>query len=355
MTHPSVSRFSWWLSLLLSLLLTPSFVQAQATQAVTVRVTPLTVEVPLGQTIDVAVEVGAVQDLYGFDLALKFDPNVVEVVDADPTEAGVQTALGVFLDSGFVVLNAADNLTGTLRFVMTQLNPSEPKSGTGALIVIRLRGKQVSDGRPLTLTGAQLARRDGTTLPTNLVSGVINVIGSGGSAPVSTPIPTQGAGTPMPAATPLSVPPTAPAVSAPSQPTPTPMMTSPSVTPSATLVPQPTDRSVAIATEMLIESVTPPVPTNQAPNTQSATATPQATAAQPVSTAAVGTNTPVAVAAVSEPTITPGAIRAAIQVTEPAASANSSPESASGLLAVSGVLGLAGLITVWMVTRRRSL
>ena len=68
--------------------------------------------------------------LIRLDLALTFDPNVVEVVDADPNQAGVQAALGTFLDSGFVVLNAADNVTGTLRFAMTQLNPSQPKSGT---------------------------------------------------------------------------------------------------------------------------------------------------------------------------------------------------------------------------------
>jgi hypothetical protein len=115
---------------------------------------------------------------------------VVEVVDADPGQAGVQMALGTFLDSGFVVLNAADNVTGTVRFAMTQLNPSLPKSGTGALIVIRLRGKQVSGGTPLTLTHAQLAKRDGTALSTNLISGQVSVVAAG-TAPTGTPIPTQ--------------------------------------------------------------------------------------------------------------------------------------------------------------------
>src|SRR5512139_386501 len=134
---------------------------ARGQSTVTVAIAPGTAQVAIGQTVDVAVEVVDVQDLYGIDIALTFDPNVVEVVDANPGQAGVQMALGTFPDSGFVVLNAADNVTGTVRFAMTQLNPSLPKSGTGALMVIRLRGKQVSGSTPLTLTHAQLARRDG--------------------------------------------------------------------------------------------------------------------------------------------------------------------------------------------------
>ena len=206
----------------------------------TVRLAPATVEVPLGRTADVAVEVVDVQDLYGVDLALTFNPNVVEVVDADPGQAGVQMALGTFLDSGFVVLNAADNVTGTVRFAMTQLNPSLPKSGTGALMVIRLRGKQVSGGTPLTLTSAQLARRDGTGLSTNLISGQVSVVAAAGSAPTGTPIPTQGPGTLMPTSTPPSIPATAaPAMgSATVQPTRPPLVTGPS----ATITPRPTNQ-----------------------------------------------------------------------------------------------------------------
>ena len=71
----------------------------------------------------------------------------------------MQAAPGTFLDSGFVVLNAADNVTGTVRFAMTQLNPSLPKSGTGTLIVIGLRGKQASGSTPLTLTIGPLLSR----------------------------------------------------------------------------------------------------------------------------------------------------------------------------------------------------
>jgi hypothetical protein len=351
MTHSTLSRFLWLFSLMLGLLLAPKFVQAQATSAVTVRLSPAVAEVPLGQTVDVAVEVVAVQDLYGFDITAKFDPTAIEVVDADPNQTGIQVALGTFPDSGFAILNTANNLTGTLRFAMTQLNPSEPKSGTGALIVIHLRGKQVSDSTPFTLTNVELAKRDGTGLATNLVSGEISVVSSAGSPPVSTPIPTQGAGTPMPTATQPAVPTATAVVEAAVQPTFTPMAADSSAR--ATPTPRPTDRSVSSVASTPIESVTPPSTIGQAVDIKSTTVTLEMTTARPVSAATVSTNTPVAVVAVNASSATPSAIQSAIQVTEPAAPAVSSSESVSWLLAVSGVLGMAGLITVWLVTRRR--
>jgi hypothetical protein len=125
----------------------------------------------------VAVEVQGVQDLYGVDLALTFDPQVVEVVDADPLRPGVQAVQGPFLEPGFTAVETADNAAGSLRFVMTQLNPSSPKSGSGTLLWVSLRGRAASPGSPLELA-AQLATRDGVEIETVAVSGRVQVAGS---------------------------------------------------------------------------------------------------------------------------------------------------------------------------------
>lgn len=176
-------------------------VQAQTPAApVVVRIVPASVQVAAGETVDVAVEVVDVVDLYGFDVTVTFDPQVVEVVDADPNLPGVQMAQGLFLDPGFAVINAADNTAGSAHFVMTQLNPSEAKSGTGSLLVVKLLGKQAGTSSPLTLEDPQLARRDGFMIPSTPVSGQVDVIAAGG--PTSTSMPTQGAGTPMATAPP---------------------------------------------------------------------------------------------------------------------------------------------------------
>jgi hypothetical protein len=112
----------------------------------------------------------------------------------------VQAGLGLFMEPGFVLRNIVDNDSGTLRFAFTQLNPSPAKSGSGHLIVVKLRAKQLSSGSPLTLNVAELARRDGIGLPVNTVGGQISIV-EAVAGPTSTSLPTQGAGTPLPTGT----------------------------------------------------------------------------------------------------------------------------------------------------------
>jgi hypothetical protein len=182
------------------LLTVSSSVTAQG--AVTVRLEPSSVKVALDETVDVAVEVVDVQNLYAIDITLNYDPHVVTIIDADPDLDGVQVALGTFLDPGFVLLNNADNGEGRLRFAMTQLNPSTPKNGTGFLIVIKLRGVELSGQSPLELVAVQMATNTGVEIPVNLKNGRVEVLQSI-VGPTNTPMPTQGPGTPLPTRTPI--------------------------------------------------------------------------------------------------------------------------------------------------------
>jgi hypothetical protein len=170
---------------------------AQA-QTATVRVMPALIQINPGQTAELAIEVVDVQNLYGFDLQLAFNPGVMEVVDANPNQSGVQVIQGDFMDQGFEAVNEVDNTTGTLRFVMTQLNPSQPKSGTGMLVRLQLRG--LSGGStPLTLAFAELVDRDANVLPVLLTPGRVEVAGTPG-APTNTLGPTQAGTTAAPGA-----------------------------------------------------------------------------------------------------------------------------------------------------------
>ncbi|MBN1922208.1 MAG: hypothetical protein JW892_13250 [Anaerolineae bacterium] len=203
---------------------------AQTAGTVSLRVVPAEAEVVVNQTTDVAVEVVGVQNLYAVDIAIAFDPQVVEVVDADATTAGVQVALGTFLDPGFVIRNVVDNTQGTLRFAMTQVNPSTPKSGTGNVIVIRLRGKRVGATSPITLIEATLAQGDTTKITPELRSGQIRVLATASGNPTPTPLPTQDPSV-FTTPTPTNAPPTA---------TPRPVTPVPTSTPTPTGTPRPT-------------------------------------------------------------------------------------------------------------------
>jgi len=280
--------------LVLLLLVKPGLAQ----EPVVVRVTPATLTLTVGGESDVAVEVVGVEGLYGFDVQMTFDPAVVEVVDADPTKPGVQVSLGRLLDSGMSVRDSADNTTGVIHYAMTQLNPSEAKSGTGNLIVIKLRGKAAGASN-LAITSVDLARRDASAIPTSSTGSVVTVAAGAAAQPTNTPIPTQAPPTPVPTALP-------PATAAPAaviQPTATsalptatsapPTATSsvastasapPTATPSAAAVasapptntPQPADTATTVASDTATAA-----PVAVAVETQAVAGTDPASASQP--------------------------------------------------------------------------
>ena len=155
-----------------------------------VRVIPANLSLAVGNTSDVAVEIVDVEGLYGFDIQLSFDPTVVEVVDADPAKPGVQVSLGRMLESGMSVRDGADNTTGVIHYAMTQLNPSEAKSGTGNLIVVKLRGKAAGNAN-LVITSVDLAARDASAIASSPQPGAVTVTAGASTQPTNTPIPTQ--------------------------------------------------------------------------------------------------------------------------------------------------------------------
>ena len=93
------------------------------------------------ETIPVEVWVNNVAALYGADVKISFDKNVLEVVDADPGKDDVQITPGTFLHPDFVVHDEADNTAGTLEYTVSQTASSLPVSGNGVLFTIRFRAK----------------------------------------------------------------------------------------------------------------------------------------------------------------------------------------------------------------------
>jgi hypothetical protein len=90
------------------------------------------------QTVTVNVMVDHVDNLYGAEVTLVYNPAELSVTDANPEQEGVQITGGQLLppEQGFVVVNKADPATGIITFAMTLLNPAPPVSGSGALAQI---------------------------------------------------------------------------------------------------------------------------------------------------------------------------------------------------------------------------
>ena len=130
--------------------------------------------VEIGAQVAVSVEIQNVENLFGYEMTLHFDPTLLSVDDADPSSLGVQVQMGSFLSPDFVLSNTVNLLAGTVIVVLSQVNPSEPVSGSGTLFTVLFRG--LKDGiSPLTFSELTLTDRDGVEIIADMVSSQMTV------------------------------------------------------------------------------------------------------------------------------------------------------------------------------------
>ena len=124
--------------------------------------------------VDVDLVISNVENLYGAEVSLSFDPTVVMVIDADPLMPGIQISPGEFPWPDFVVSRTADNEAGTIRYVVTQLSPRTPVSGRGVLATITFAGLKPGE-TGLDFGDYILANVDGEEIETLPQDGVLTV------------------------------------------------------------------------------------------------------------------------------------------------------------------------------------
>lgn len=136
---------------------------------------PATLQVGEGQVESLTLLIENAEGVYGIDVRASFDPALVEVVDADLTVDGVQMTPGTFPQPDFSVRNTVDNAAGTLMYVVTQVNPTPPASGSGLVLSIQIRGKSQVGQSPFTIVFVELVDREGRTLDIESQDGIIQL------------------------------------------------------------------------------------------------------------------------------------------------------------------------------------
>jgi hypothetical protein len=141
------------------------------------RLQPAAGRYPVGRTILVEVWVEDVAEFYAADVKLAFDVGRLQVQDADPTLPGVQVIPRAdLLAPDFVVRRDADNTTGSIWYAVTQLNPREPASGSGALFAFNL--EMIGEGTAVvSVVEVTLATRDAEVIPADAFGATYRVTG----------------------------------------------------------------------------------------------------------------------------------------------------------------------------------
>lgn len=127
-----------------------------------------------GAVVEVPVQVEDAAALYAIDIEIHFDPAVVTAEDADPANPGIQLGIAGFLEPGLVLYNEVDNQQGIAHFVMTQVNPSEPKNGSGILLVMYLKALKTGQSE-ITVSKLQISDRSGNEIPSSGVNSTLKV------------------------------------------------------------------------------------------------------------------------------------------------------------------------------------
>lgn len=163
-------------------------------------VSPSSSSILIGQTATVDILINDYEDanppgpgangVYGAEIRLTFDQNIVNVQDDDGGSPGIQMTLGHLITSQapnyYVLFNDANNTTGTIRLVVTQLNPAvgatcptPPAACSDVILTIHFVGV-TTGASPIAFTYQKLANANGAQIPAppddaTTTDGVINV------------------------------------------------------------------------------------------------------------------------------------------------------------------------------------
>jgi hypothetical protein len=163
----SMNRHKWSSTILvLSLVLVLLPTGAWANSSATIRFVPSITAAEVGDTINVDIETDDVSELYAIEVHVAFDVARLQVLDDNPTEAGIQILPGSLFpksDPSYVVLNQADNTAGTIDFAITLLAPEAPLSGSGTLATIRMAARMAGTAQ-MSWAFTQMADGDGQTI-----------------------------------------------------------------------------------------------------------------------------------------------------------------------------------------------
>lgn len=172
--------------ILASLVTVLSILEVYAGEGTLLWVNPAMSSLEVGESEEKIVQLDDVEDVYALEIQLEFDSLVLNVLDADGSQTGVQIRPGSCPQPGFVVVNEVNNVSGIIDYAITQINPQFPcDGGDVAKIEFQCVGNGVSE---VSFKSSTISDRDGIPIEHNIQSGKIEC-GSISPTPIPTPAP----------------------------------------------------------------------------------------------------------------------------------------------------------------------
>ncbi len=164
-----------------------------------VTVSPAQADLKCGETATIDFRINDVQNLFGIDVKLSYEPDIVKVVDSDTTALGLQVQPGDLPDvsggQGLVQVNAVDSDAGTINYAAIRLNPAPAQSGSGVMFSVKFKGLATGTS-PIKFVTVLLSDPEARQIQANQVNGQINV--QCDAEPTATTAPGEPTATPVP-------------------------------------------------------------------------------------------------------------------------------------------------------------
>jgi len=125
--------------------------------------------VDVGETVVAVVSVDRVSDLYGVEVHLAYDGDLLDVVDVESEVEGTQIESGSLLAIEFVVLNQCNDAQGLIDYAASQMPPSEGVSGGGGIARITFKA-MAAGAAELRIVTVVLASSEGSAIPVAIPS-----------------------------------------------------------------------------------------------------------------------------------------------------------------------------------------
>ena len=161
----SLCRFSCLLLLLAIVLISPGNpATAQVQTMITTQ--PYPIYLTVGQTATVSVWVEDAVNVSSYYVQLYFNPNLVQIKDANPAIVGDQVYDGTFFTPAYVTINYVNNPNGSVTYINYYYVNGQPMSTSGSGTLISFELVAIASGISMIhLSQSYLVDAQGVVLP----------------------------------------------------------------------------------------------------------------------------------------------------------------------------------------------